>query len=152
MIAAPDPTGPYRRLIAAAVVALILIACVGIGLRLAGRANAPVVERLAGQGEQAKDDAAARGLEAAGAAQTARDVAAWRQRIEAAEEILDGLETEARGDASGTASVGGDRAERLRRHDEWLCAHSGLSCVAGGRTGALSGAGGGVPDGAPTPY
>lgn len=152
MIPPVDPTGPYRRLFAVAVVALILIACVGVGIRLAGRANAPVTERLAGQGEQAKDNAAARGLEAAGAAETARDVAAWRQRTDAAEEVLNGLENEARADASGSAGVGVDRADRLRRHDEWLCAHSGLSCVAGGRSGPPGGSGGGGSDGLAPPY
>ncbi|MGQ3016985.1 hypothetical protein [Phenylobacterium sp.] len=149
MIAVPVVGPDYRRLIAIAVVALILVACLGVGVRLANRAHAPVVERLATQGEQAKDEAAARGLEAAGAAQTGRDVAQWRRANAAAEEILDEQEDLARADGSGQAPLGDDRARRLRHHDDWLCAHSGLVCLEGGRPGAGGRPPSSGPDGGP---
>lgn len=151
MIAVPVVAPDYRRLFAAAVVALILLACLAVGVRLAHRANAPVVERLATQGEQAKDEAAARGLEAAGAAQTGRDVAQWRRANAAAEEILDEQEDLARADGSGQAPLGDERARRLRHHDDWLCAHSGLVCLEGGRRGPGGGPPGAGPDGGAAP-
>ena len=151
MIAVPVVAPDYRRLIAVAVVAAILLACLAAGVRLATRAHAPVVELLATQGEQAKDESAARGLEAAGAAQTGRDVAQWRDANAAAEEILDEQEDLARADGSGQAPLGADRAGRLRHHDDWLCAHSGLVCLEVGRAGAGGGAASPGPDGRPAP-
>lgn len=149
MIAVPVVAPDYRRLFAVAVVAAILLACLAAGVRLAHRANGPVTERLATQGEQAQDEAAARGLEAAGAAQTGRDVAQWRRANAAAEEILNELEDLARADGSGAATLGDDRARRLRHHDDWLCAHSGLVCLEGGRPGAVGGPPGPGPDSGP---
>jgi len=96
----------------------VLVTILG-GLWLHGRAAGVAVERP--KVEAARDDAAARGLEAQGERDSAARVEAFQGRVGAARETVTRLERDLQDTDDAEDPMDPVRADRLRAHDRELC-------------------------------